>query len=269
MKTLSPLIKWAGSKRSQAKQIIDNFPDSIDYYFEPFIGGGSILGALSPNKAIAGDLCNPLIDIWKEVKKNPKKFATEYEERWEKLQSIGHTYYYEVRDRFNKEHSPYDLLFLSRTCVNGLIRFNRSGEFNNSLHHTRKGIDPMTFEKILSEWSSIIQNYEFHAVDYRELTKKASCQDFIYLDPPYSNTKGRYFGGIDLEAFFGYLADLNKRNIKFALSFDGSRGDKNFVADVPKELYKRHLLLHSGNSTFNKVQNKGVEAVLESLYLNY
>lgn len=269
MKELPPLIKWSGSKRTQAKEIVAYFPKKIRNYFEPFLGGGSVLGFFTPQKAICGDICYPLIELWKLTQTNPSVVAKEYKKRWVQLQDRGYLYYYEVRASFNKKKSSHDLLFLSRTCVNGLIRFNKNGEFNNSFHHSRKGIKPSSFEEIIYSWSKIIKNYSFLSTDYIELTKNAKKGDFIYLDPPYFNTKGRYFGGIDFNVFTDYLNDLNKRRIKFALSFDGLRGKKSFLVEIPKNIYKRHLLIHSGNASFNKVQNKKIESVYESLYLNY
>ncbi len=269
MKAPLPLIKWSGSKRSQSLQIVSHFPQKINTYFEPFLGGGSVLGTLSPSKAVCGDICAPLIDIWNIAKTNPEFLSKEYEKRWLQLQREGYLYYYKTRELFNKKQNPLDLLFISRTCVNGLIRFNRDGDFNNSFHHSRKGIQPVKFKKIVYNWSKIINNCKFLTKDYRGLTKRADKRDFIYLDPPYLNTRGRYFGGIDFEKFLNYLEELNKRNIKFALSFDGKRGNKSFIAKIPKSIYKRHLLLHSGNASFNKLQNNKIESVYESLYLNF
>jgi DNA adenine methylase len=91
--------------------------------------------------------------------------------------------------------------------VNGLIRFNASGEFNNSLHHTRKGIEPDRLGKIIRDWSEKIQNTEFYAQDYRKTTERATSGDFVYLDPPYFHTKGRYYGTIDFEQFLSFLED--------------------------------------------------------------
>ena len=269
MKTLSPLIKWSGSKRSQAYEIISYFPKRITTYFEPFLGGGSVLGTLSPTKAVCGDICTPLIDIWNIAKTKPELLSIEYERRWSQLQKEGYLYYYKTRKSFNKKQNPHDLLFISRSCVNGLIRFNRNRYFNNSFHHSRKGINPFRFKTIINAWSNIIRNYEFLTQDYRELTILAKKGDFIYLDPPYFNTRGRYFGGIDFAEFLNYLEELNKHDIKFAFSFDGKRGDKSFIAKIPKNIYKRHLLLHSGNASFNKLQNNKIESVYESLYINF
>ncbi len=266
---LKPFIKWTGSKRSQAEEITSYFPKEIDTYYEPFLGSGAILGHLKPKKAVGGDVNKPLIELWKILKEDPEKVAKEYTKHWQSLQDEGHLYFYKIRERFNKKQSPIDFLFLTRTCVNGLIRYNKNGEFNNSLHHTRKGMNPEQLRKIILQWAILIKSYRFSDQSYEITTKDAGKNDFVYLDPPYANTGTRYFGGIDYDNFISYLEQLNKKGIKFALSFDGTRGDKSFVVEIPKHLYKRHILVHSGNSAFNKVQNGKVEKVHESLYLNY
>lgn len=228
-----------------------------------------MLYALGPKRSVCGDICEPLIDLWTEIRDNPAELAEGYRARWTRLQDEGYTAYYEIRDDFNRDKSPYDLMFLSRTCVNGLIRFNDKGEFNNSLHYSRKGIRPDTLEKIILDWSQHIQNTRFLAEDYTVTTSSAKSGDVVYLDPPYFHTKGRYFGTIDFERFLEYLEDLNRRGIKYLLSFDGKRGEEDYTVDLSKELYKRHEFIPSGNSTFKKVIDKETEKVLESLYLNY
>lgn len=266
---IKPVIKWSGSKRSQSEIIKSFLPDTFDTYYEPFIGGGSMLYAINPDKSVCGDICEPLIDLWKEIRDNPEKLAEEYRVRWNRLQDEGYTAYYEIRDDFNRDKSPYDLMFLSRTCVNGLIRFNEKGEFNNSLHYSRKGINPATLEKIIKDWSEHVKHVDFVSDDYTVTTASAKEGDIIYLDPPYFHTKGRYFGTINFNHFLQYLNDLNNRGIKWILSFDGKRGDEDYTVPIPEELYRRHILIPSGNSTFRKVIDKETEQVLESLYLNY
>lgn len=124
-------------------------------------------------------------------------------------------------------------------------------------------------KKIINDWSGKIQNVDFLCGDYEKTTSGATKNDFVYLDPPYFNTKGRYYGTIGYERFLGYLEELNTRGIRFALSFDGKRGDDDFTKDIPKELYKQHLYIPSGNSSFKKVMGGENLQVLESLYLNY
>ena len=269
MSTFSPVIKWSGSKRSQAQTICSLAPTSFERYYEPFVGGGSILYSLAPASAVAGDICSPLIELWKCIKDHPEDLARRYDRDWHRLQNEGYEVFYEIRDLFNSTKDPSALLFLSRTCVNGLIRFNKNGDFNNSLHHTRPGINPKRLEKILLDWSSHIQGTTFQSADYRETTADASANDFVYLDPPYFNTRGRYFGGIDFDAFCEYLESLNSRRIRFALSFDGRRGNKEYSSPIPSDLYVRKQMIRSGNSAFKKVQDHTTEEVIESLYLNY
>lgn len=265
-----PVIKWSGSKRTQAEELVKLFPQ-FDTYYEPFLGGGSMLYPTKNDfkNAVAGDICKPLIDLWILIQKNPEKLINSYKIKWERLQKEGYKVYYEIRDNFNETQNPEDLFFLSRTCVNGLIRFNREGKFNNSLHHTRKGIDPERVKKIIFDWSSRIKNVKFVSSDYRITTKHATEKDLVYLDPPYFNTKGRYFGKINYDDFIAYLEDLNKRKIRYILSYDGMRGNSSYLKDLPKHLYKRHILLTSGNSSFRKVMDKKCELVKESVYLNF
>lgn len=266
---IKTFIKWTGNKRSQADEIISYFPKEINIYYEPFLGSGAILGHLKPRKAVCSDINKPLIELWQKIKKQPIEVVDDYRKKWQSLQDKGHTFFYEIRDKFNKKQSHLDFLFLTRTCVNGLIRYNKKGEFNNSLHHTRKGMNPDQLKKIILNWSEIIKSYDFLNQSYEITTKNAKKGDFVYLDPPYFNTGNQYFGAIDYNEFINYLEQLNKKGVKYALSYDGMRGEKSFMVKIPKHLYKKHIILHSGNSTFGKVQNKKVEKVYESLYLNY
>ena len=66
----SPVIKWSGSKRSQASEILKHVPERYNVYYEPFVGGGAILYALKPVKAVCGDICEPLIQLWNSIKNN-------------------------------------------------------------------------------------------------------------------------------------------------------------------------------------------------------
>lgn len=265
---MEPAIKWSGSKRTQASQLVNLFP-KFDCYYEPFLGGASILYTANPKISICGDICKPLIQLYKLIQSSPLDIISEYSKRWEKLKEEGHEFYYKIRERFNKEHDPQDFLFLTRTCVNGLIRFNDKGEFNNSLHHTRNGIHPVKFEKIIKNWSLRLKNAKFIHGNYKYSTKTVSEKDFIYLDPPYYYNKDRYYGNINFGEFLNYLEDLNSRSIKYMLSFDGIVGKNNRIIAIPRHLYKKHLLLKSGNSSFKKVIDKEIHHVYESVYINY
>ncbi|MFS0643807.1 DNA adenine methylase [Siminovitchia sp. 179-K 8D1 HS] len=274
MPALQPAIKWSGSKRSQAKNIVSLMPKKIDTYYEPFVGGASVLFRLlhsdiKVNKYICSDINGDLIALWNEIKSNPDSLLETYERLWNELNADDDVerrkeYFYTIRARFNKEKNPHDFLFLSRTCTNGLIRYNSKGEFNTSLHFSRKGIVPNTLKKIIFDWSTKLNenNVQFIQQSYEEIESKEG--DFIYLDPPYANTKGMYYGQLDYDNFFEWLG---KQNADYLLSFDGKRDEIDNTYEVPKELYSKHIYLHSGRSSFKDLKNQVVQQVQESLYI--
>ena len=267
---MMPFIKWSGSKRSQAKAIICELEKvPCKTYYEPFLGSGAVLGAFKPANAICSDLYAPLTNLWNLIRDSPELVAKNYECQWNNLQNKGHLYFYEVRERLNKNSDPMDLLFISRTCVNGLIRFNSKGEFNNSLHHTRKGMAPNKLEQIIDEWHRAIKNYTFLNGDYRDMTSDAKKGDLVYLDPPYFNNKNRYLENIDHNKLFEYLEELNRKSVRFVLSYDGHSDSREYKHQLPKEVYKRKLSLSSGLSAFRKTQDKTNDAVYESVYTNF
>ena len=269
MQKYPAIIKWSGSKRLVAEQLSEKFP-KFERYFEPFIGGGSMLPYSNGRETYASDIISELISLWNEIKNNPKKVADEYESRWKELQEKGQEVYYNVRDNFNRTRNPYDFLFLSRTCVNGLIRFNANGEFNNSFHLSRPGINPETFREQLILWSNAIKNVTFKTQDYRVTLQDAHIGDFVFLDPPYGGTKGRYTADkFDVDGLYDVLGELNKKNVKWMLTFDGRSGDREYNYAPPSELYKECFGINTGNTVFTKTQNNKVEKIEEMVYINY
>jgi DNA adenine methylase len=262
------LLKWTGSKRSQAVRIAALAP-THDRYYEPFLGGGALLYMLGRTGAVGGDIYAPLIAFWTMVRDDHESLIDDYTRQWTALQDDLPGYFYIVRERFNEQQRPEDLNFLMRTCVNGIVRFSKKGEFNNSFHLSRKGMLPPRFAKIVRDWSGHIQGMEFRQGDFEQTTADAKAGDFLYLDPPYAGNKQRYIGDLDVERFYSVLEDLNRRSVKWALSFDGNRGETKYDYNLPKELYKRMEMLNSGYSAVAKVLNGPVEMVTESLYLNY
>jgi len=269
-----PVIKWSGSKRSQSEEIIKSFPKTINTYYEPFVGGGSVLRQLlhsdiKVNKYICSDINKDLISLWNMIKNNPSELIKKYTSMWNELNIDNDIerkkqYYYKIRNSFNKLHTPEDFLFLSRTAINGLIRYNSKGEFNSSFHLTRNGIIPKTLESILLEWSNLlnVNNVLFVHNDYINI--ETNIDDFMYLDPPYAGTKGMYNGVIDFNVLWNWL---DEQPCKYALSFDGTCGVEDRTFNVPESVYNEHLYLYSGTSNFKKLKEIGTEYVKESLYL--
>lgn len=277
-----PVIKWSGSKRSQCNEIIGWFPRQIDTYYEPFCGGCSILMGLinseiSVKRYVCSDINGDLIALWNKIKESPNNVYDSYNKLWNELNkdqdiSRKREFFEEQRRIYNKTHDPLVFFFIMRTCTNGMPRYNRDGEFNNSFHLTRNGIVPETLKPILYEWSDKLSenNVEFIQCPYQEILGLANNHDFLYLDPPYFNTKGMYFGGIDFESFFDSLQTMTDHNVRFALSFDGKSGDTDNTYPVPESCYKKHIYIKSGNSSFKRtIGNDKHAMVYESLYLNY
>lgn len=270
-----PAIKWSGSKRSQAKQIVGHFPNVIDTYYEPFVGGGSILYELMTdssrqiNNFICSDINKDLINLWLEIKDNKDHLISTYRAMWEELNKDDNPkrrndYYLSIRKRFNEERNPTDFIFLNRTCTNGLIRYNGKGEFNTSFHFSRTGIVPETLNQILTIWSDLLKkhNVQFIHRSYAELHTQAG--DLLYCDPPYFATKGMYYGKIDYDHFFEFLRE--QRAYTF-LSFDGKRGEEDFTHAVPQDIYKEHIYISSGISSFLRMRTQQSTEVFESLYI--
>lgn len=275
MAKFQPAIKWSGSKRSQSENIISKFPKKIETYYEPFCGGCSVLRQLlesdiKVNNYICSDINKGLIDLWNLIKTNPILVLDEYEKMWNELnvdddKERKKQYFYKVRDRYNTSGNPIDFMFIMRTTTNGMPRYNNKGEFNNSFHVTRNGIIPETLRKVVIEWSELLNknNVQFIHQDY--LNIQSNENDLIYLDPPYANTKGMYYGTIDYDKLWNWLRN---QKASYLLSFDGKTTSEDMTSEVPNDIYNEHIYLYSGNSSFRRVIGiSNSEYVEESLYL--
>lgn len=260
-----PVVKWTGSKRNLSSEILSYFPRKIKTYYEPFIGGGSVLRALLDSDIrvkhyVASDICQPLISLWCEIRDHPVKLAKSYRDYWRRIQENNDAYY-DIRDEFNADQSNVGaFLCLTRTCVNGMIRFNSQGNFNASFHLNRSGIKPRSLKEIILDWSHKIQPVEFILQSYNKI--KPTAKDFCFFDPPYAGTKALYYGNFDVERFFRFL---RKSACPYALTFDGER-DGQLLYEIPTELYDEHIYLSSAISSFSRYK-KDISRVRESLYL--
>ena len=271
-----PVIKWSGSKRSQSEEIINRIPNKeYDTYYEPFCGGCSVLfqllhSGIKFKHYICSDKNKGLIDVWNEIKNNPNEVIKQNKIMWNELnidndKERKKQYFNTIRERYNRYGSPYDFMFIMRTTTNGMPRYNKNGEFNNSFHITRNGIKPDTFNKIVIEWSEILNEYSVEFIHQEYNVIQTTENDFMYLDPPYANTKGMYYGVIDYNELWNWLRN---QHCIYMLSFDGRTTSRDDTYDVPKDLYSNHEYLYSGNSSFSRTIGKSnSEYVEESLYI--
>lgn len=275
---LDPLVKWSGSKRSQAKAIVEEMfrkRSSYDTYIEPFCGGCSVLYYILNNcpdrfKAyLCNDLNQPLIYLYKMVKRDPEDVATCYGRLWRQLNIDNDlerkkVYFTQVRSIFNENHDPRLLFFIMRTTTNGMPRYSRNGDFNNSFHVTRNGMNPERMREIIMEWSRLLNKYNVNFVSGSYNRVSPGVGDLMYLDPPYAHTKGMYYGAIDCEALYGYLRRIP---CDYCMSFDGEVDGEDYSVHVPEDIYTRRTLLNSGGSSFRRIIGNGkIVNVKESLY---
>lgn len=290
---MQPVIKWTGSKRTQAEHIIQLLPDNINTYYEPFLGGGSMLirmieecekGNKHVKRFVATDMNIDLIDIFRIIRDCPEHLIEDYRLRSNVLRlsemsrgwECATEYYNSMRRLYNacEEQDalrPYLLFFLTRTCFNGLIRYNESGEFNTSFHVNRLGMEPDRMEKIIREWSRLLNKYDvrFGASSFEYVLPLVENEDdFVYLDPPYANLTSKMYQHevFDNEKLFEMMRQLP---CKYAMSYNGRVDDKDNTFNVPTDLYVRHEYIDAKNSAFRKIVSQKTKLVQESLYLNY
>lgn len=252
------LLKWTGSKRLSAPQIVRHFPSRIETYYEPFIGGGSVLYTLLDRNWDVGCYCcsdanRTLIDIWLLVKESPSEILNAYKQLW----PFDAEKYYELRDRFNRDGDPRKLFCLLRSCRNGLVRYNSAGKFTSGFHHQRKGILPEKLEPVLLDWQTKLQKVHFQATDYRAIS--ASSGDFLYLDPPYVSEDAFYSGRFEFTPFWSWLV---QQKASWALSLNG---DPSFVP----QMYERHEKIANRMSKFDQLNGNSRPISHDNLYIHW
>ena len=243
-KLVKPFLKWAGGKRQLVPEITANYlPAKYNSYYEPFLGGGAMFLELQPNKAVVNDSNSELINCYKVIRDS-------LDELMEDLQRHENTeaYYYDIRDWDRKKN--YDsktdverasrIIFLNKTCYNGLFRVNSQGQFNVPFGRYKK--PNILDEAVLKAVSHYLNNNGVKILngDFEEALKDTESEDFVYLDPPYhpiSNTA--YFTGYDVNGFNKYeqirlketVDDLNRRGCTVLLS----NADTDFILDLYKD----------------------------------
>lgn len=274
---IQPVIKWMGSKRIQAPEIVKYIPNNIETYYEPFCGGCSIMFTLLESGKckhfVCSDIDNNLISSYKIIKSNPQAVCEHYTELWKQLNIDSdidrkREYFENIRARLNKEHNPLDFIFIMRVTTNGLPRYNKNGDFNNSFHLTRNGMKPERFADVVNYWSYMLKKYdvEFRCCSYTQINPELN--DYVYCDPPYEHSNGMYFSVIDLKEFFEWC---NRLNCKIGLSLDGIRGNSNLTVkyDNIDKTFINHIYISAGHSSFERLVSCQIENIYDSFYTNY
>jgi DNA adenine methylase len=220
---------------------------------------------------LLSDSLESLVELWSSIIENPEKIARGYETLWQREQDKPIAAFYEIRAEFNQDRAADKLLYLLARCVKNAVRFNPSGEFNQSPDKRRQGTNPRTMRaELLAAHQILGANCRAVHSDFFAVFEKVKPGDFLYLDPPYQGTSGgrdqRYIGGVTRERMIAGLEILNEKEIPFILSYDGSCGDRTYGEPLPDSV-AHQLLLDVGRSSQSTLN--GNDAVtIESLYIS-
>lgn len=197
-----PPIKCQGIKTKLVSFILENIRwNGQGRWVEPFLGSGVVLFSVQPKRALASDINPHIIRFYQKIydgSLTPGMVKEHLSVEGEKLLKEGEDYYYEVRNRFNKNGASLDFLFLSRACFNGLMRFNKKGEFNVPFCRKPDRFRQAYVTKIVNQVRDLCKimrdkDWEFRTGDWRGCLSDLSKDDFVYLDPPYIGRHTDYY----------------------------------------------------------------------------
>ncbi|MCL4552186.1 MAG: Dam family site-specific DNA-(adenine-N6)-methyltransferase [Candidatus Marsarchaeota archaeon] len=272
------LLKWIGNKQRFAHEIIGYFPVSFGTYFEPFLGSGAVLATLAPEEAVASDILKPLVDIWETLGANPEELKRWYSYRWREFTSGNRSKEYErIRASYNANPNGADLLFLSRSCYGGVVRFRQEDGFMSTPCGIHNPISPEAFGKRVDTWHVRTKGAVFLRGDFEAVMESAKAGDLVYCDPPYRHTQAILYGAqtFSFHRLIRTIARCKARGVHVALSIDGTKRSGKMLCDlpIPAGLFEREVMLNCGRSMLRRFQMVGEtleqEVVSDRLLLTY
>ena len=240
-----PFLKWAGGKSQLLDQFESFFPDAIRSYCEPFLGGGAVffhLKARFPKmEALLCDNNRELVNCYEVVRDHVQQLMGRLDEHLQGFRASGEQYYYRVR----AEHKLTDaiaraarMIFLNKTCYNGLWRVNTRGHFNVPIGSYRPEKVSLYDRPNLLAVSAALQGVDLRVSDFIRTLSQTRADDFVYVDPPYyplSRTANftsytqEEFGPAQQQQLAGLVAAAAQRGAKLMVS--------NSDTPVTRELY--------------------------------
>lgn len=228
---VAPIVKWVGGKRQLLQDLTPLFPKEITSYCEPFLGGGAVLFKLQPEVAYINDINSDLMDVYQIIRDNVEDLIEALAQHPNEKD-----HFYQVRDwdrnkeqyrQLSKVQRAARIIYLNKTCYNGLFRVNNSGEFNTPFGNYKK--PNIVNAPALTAVSQYFQQAQifFSSTDYAEVLAQIPSHTFVYLDPPYdpvsvtANFTGYSRGGFDQNEQIRLREccdELDRRGIKFMLS---------------------------------------------------
>ena len=273
-KLAAPVVKWVGGKRQLLDKIAPRLPKRITTYCEPFLGGGAVLFSLQPRNAIVNDLNADLMLVYEVIRDDVELLIAALEQHENTAE-----YFYNIRD-LDRDKDAYRemsaierasrIIYLNKTCYNGLFRVNASGEFNSPFgHYKNPNIVNAPVLRAVSKYLTA-NNIQLLHIDFEEVLQRVPRGGFVYLDPPYDpvsdtasftgyNRGG--FGREEQERLKRCCDELAARGVRFLLS--------NSATSFIKKLYTGYTveIVHAKRAINSDASKRG--AVEEVLIRNY
>lgn len=244
---ISPCIKWAGGKGQLLGEIEKRMPSNFENYFEPFVGGGSVLFFFQPSSAFINDINPQLINLYRQIQSDPEKVISSVNAL--DAEECSAATYLKNREEYNRRIKEHILdcftaslfIWLNKHCFNGLYRVNNKGFFNVPYNNRLKG-NSIDRENIRS-MSKYLKKVKMSCLDFEEAVKNAVQGDFVYFDSPYfpesptANFTSYVKGGFlpeDHERLARIFKELDKKGIKVMLS--------NNDVETVRELYRGYRI---------------------------
>jgi DNA adenine methylase len=205
---LRPFLKWAGGKRQLLTELRKYIPanfGSSNTYFEPFVGAGAFLFDLQPKNAVINDANKELVNCYEIIKNNPEELLIVTREHQQKNSK---EYYYELRELDRKPNELTNIekaariIYLNKTCFNGLFRVNSQGQFNVPYGDNKNPI--VADEVVIRAVSKYLNENRVQITnqDFAESVTTAKKGSFVYFDPPYDPVSdSSSFTGYNLNGF--------------------------------------------------------------------
>lgn len=273
-----PFLKWVGGKGGVIAELRRFLPESYDNYFEPFVGGGAVFFSLKTKKSTINDINQSLMGAYVNIRDHAdelieelKQIQTEYHSLDPDSQKIK---YYKMREEYNalvdkkSTRRTVLLIFLNKTCFNGMYRENKNGGFNVPFNNSR---NPTICDEInLREISETLKHTSILFGSYKEAVKKAKKGDFIYFDPPYqplsktasfTSYSKDDFGEKDQIELKELIDELTARGCKVMMS----NSYTNFIISLYKD-YKQHRI-YAGRPINSNAAKRG--KIAEIVVTNY
>ena len=253
------MLKWIGNKQKFAPEIIGYFPKDYGTYYEPFLGSGAVLAALAPERAVGGDVFKPLVEIWQKLHDDTVGLIQWYAERHALIEKMGKKEAYEkVLADYNAGPNGADLLFLSRTCYGGVVRFRKKDGAMSTPCGPHRPMPVSSFADRAEIWAARTRGARFEHGDFEKVMASAQAGDLAYFDSPYADSQGIIYGaqGFSVPRLFDVVGDLKRRGVRVAVSLDGTKksGDKTVALPIPDGLFEREVYVQLGSSMLKRFQ---------------